>query len=193
VTCAERIPPALLTGAHQSGDVKLLCELYVECGKWQEAFKVADSNSDLLKMVHAQHAAHLVQHDRFEDAMQVASLPAPCTGNRSRTAAAAAAAAVRFDALPATAPLTATCRRCWSRDSARTRPPCWCSYWSALCSNRCVRSQPRLRHVTFSRACSALATRRTSSSYSTAVRSRLGLRLNRLVQWYRISVLKLTS
>jgi hypothetical protein len=72
--------------------VKLLCELYVECGKWQEAFKVADSNSDLLKMVHAQHAAHLVQHDRFEDAMQVVSHPAPCTGNRSRTAAAAAAA-----------------------------------------------------------------------------------------------------
>jgi hypothetical protein len=55
----------------QSGDVRLLCELYVECGKWQEAFKVADSNPELLKMVHAQHAAHLVHHDRFEDAMQV--------------------------------------------------------------------------------------------------------------------------
>ena len=55
----------------QSGDVKLLCELYVECGKWQEAFKVADSSPELLKMVHAQHAAHLVHHDRFEDAMQV--------------------------------------------------------------------------------------------------------------------------
>ena len=55
----------------KSGDVKLLSELYVECGKWQEAFKVAESNPELLKMVHAQHAAHLVHHDRFEDAMQV--------------------------------------------------------------------------------------------------------------------------
>jgi hypothetical protein len=43
----------------------------MECGKWQEAFKTAEAHSDLLKMVHAQHAAHLVQHDRFEDAMQV--------------------------------------------------------------------------------------------------------------------------
>lgn len=54
----------------KSGDAKLLCELYMECGKWQEAFKTAEAHSDLLKMVHAQHAAHLVQHDRFEDAMQ---------------------------------------------------------------------------------------------------------------------------
>jgi hypothetical protein len=85
------------------GDVQLLCDLYVECGKWTEAFKVfplqlfnrvrlcklqrllrscciqiAESTPDLMKIVHAKHAAHLVQHDRFEDAMQVCNCCAVC-------------------------------------------------------------------------------------------------------------------
>jgi hypothetical protein len=114
VCCAQRL---LFLPCEQSGDVKLLCELYVECGKWQEAFKVADSNSELLKMVHAQHAAHLVQHDRFEDAMQVT-----CRVTHWQ----------RRVSPPATRRLS------WSQASARTPLPCSCSCWSVLCSNRCV-------------------------------------------------------
>ena len=42
---------SMLTRWFQSGDIRLLCELYMECGKWAEAFKTAEAQPELLKMV----------------------------------------------------------------------------------------------------------------------------------------------
>ena len=121
----------------QSGDVKLLCELYVECGKWQEAFKVADSSPELLKMVHAQHAAHLVHHDRFEDAMQVLHL----SSVHACQTAPSAPSALLFSS-PKPSP-SSRCRNphtpyrlSWSLVSLKTPHACSRSFLSVPCWNR---------------------------------------------------------
>lgn len=44
--------------------------LHVEFEKWEEAFQIGRSNKQLLEIVKVPYANHLLQNDRYEDALK---------------------------------------------------------------------------------------------------------------------------
>ncbi|CAD8070453.1 unnamed protein product [Paramecium primaurelia] len=51
-------------------DLQSLMSLHVEFEKWEEAFQIGRSNKQLLEIVKVPYANHLLQNDRYEDALK---------------------------------------------------------------------------------------------------------------------------